>query len=366
MVYSDSYYFNEKHKMKTFFAILLSTIFSLNIGSAQSPIKLSTSLGTFYIKYMGTGNWNWALNQCAVDGYRLPNSKEIYKIMMETKISSPFFSELHKQGYNVNETSIKWFWTSEDYNPNFSDLANQTKTLALRYGLTYLEMNSPYVEKVSNGDFFLSDRNSYGHILVLYKEGEKKQTSTNNNKSGNNSSSTPSPNQSKPSSENKPSEKIPNKSNGTNEPILKPVSIESYDLTSLTSNVYKFYLQKGKKSLKYEWVNANSASPNPTKPSDLLPSGMNYFEFSISDKMIFSNGSTEFYYILNKKFEKKELPESERYHITELSTDSMLLKEGKFKIALSYVYPPKSKWRTKVFYVYCDELKNDLLQLGIK
>ena len=174
--------------MKTLFTILLTTIFSVsfNLGSSQSPIKLSTSLGTFHIKYMGTGNWNWALNQCAVDGFRLPNSKEIYKIMMETKKSSPFFSELYKQGYDKTTTSTKWFWTSEDYNPNFSDLANQTKTLALRYGLTNLEMNNPYAEKVSNGDFFLSDRNSEGHILVLYKEGEKK-TSTNNNKSGNNS-----------------------------------------------------------------------------------------------------------------------------------------------------------------------------------
>ena len=352
--------------MKTLFTILLTTIFSVsfNLGSSQSPIKLSTSLGTFHIKYMGTGNWNWALNQCAVDVFRLPNSKEIYKIMMETKKSSPFFSELYKQGYDKTTTSTKWFWTSEDYNPNFSDLANQTKTLALRYGLTNLEMNNPYAEKVSNGDFFLSDRNSEGHILVLYKEGEKK-TSTNNNKSGNNSSSTPSPNQSKTSSENKTSEKIPNKSNSTNEPILKPVSIESLDLTTITPNVYKFYLQKGKKSLKYEWVNSDNASPNPTKPTDLLPSGMNYFEFSVRDKLIYSNGSTEFYYHLGQKAERKN-PLSELYIVTDLSTDSVLLKDGKFKIALSYVHPPKSKWRTRVFYVYCEELKNDLFQLGIK
>lgn len=172
-------------------------------------------------------------------------------------------------------------------------------------------------------------------------------------------------NQSDSTTENKSSEKIQNKSK---EPIFKPVSIEHLDISSLSSNVYKLYLQEGKKSLKYEWFNSNSATPNPTQPKDLLPTGKNYFEVRFQEKLSYSNGSPELYYILHYKLPDnyRELPQSERYSITEFSTDSNLLKQGKFKIALCYVYPPKSKWRTKVFYVYCDELKNDLTQLGIK
>jgi len=92
---------------------------------------------------------------------------------------------------------------------------------------------------------------------------------------------------------------------------------------------------------------------------------MDYFEFSVRDKMIYAKGSTEYPYRLYQWVDSKT-PESELYIVYDLKTDSLLLKDGKFYIALGYPHPPKSKWSRKAFYVYCEELKNDLYQLGIK
>ena len=139
------------------------------------------------------------------------------------------------------------------------------------------------------------------------------------------------------------------------------------DVSSLDGKTYNLYLQPGKTSLKFEWENPEPARPHPKKPSDFLPNGMDYFEVNIGDKILLFESSDFFYHITNKPIlNHKTFPESERYRIQEFSTNSDMLANGKFRIVVCYDYPPKMQFGPKVLYVYCEELKRDLLELGIK
>jgi hypothetical protein len=150
-----------------------------------------------------------------------------------------------------------------------------------------------------------------------------------------------------------------------NDTPMKFSSIGKIDVSPLAGTTYKLYLQPGKKSSIFEWENPNPATPHPTKPIDFLPKGQDYFEVNIG-VFVQLIESSDFFYQISKQISPNynEIPESERYRI-EISTNSNLLTNGKFRVIINYDYPPKSKFRTNILYVYCDELKNDLMMLGI-
>ncbi len=349
-------------KMKKLIGVLFFIMITF-ISFTQQPIKLSTSLGTYFIRYAGTGNWNWATQMSAEEGYRLPTGKELEEILMETAGNNPFWKSWNAQGYSEKGERYKWFWTNKNYDESWSDFANQTMSMGMRYGLSNFDMYNPYSSGAKNGDFDLFDRNMVGNVLILYKQGEKISSSKNNSEKSKSSNSSNVENKSSKPSSNKESEKIAKteeKSDKSSEPKLYPCNPEKIDITSLVNKNYKLYLQPGQKSTKFEWDNPNQSHPTP---ENFLPQGKNYFEFPLKS-VTFLKGNPE----INKYTLSWGLgiPVEEKCIISTMETDSNLLSKSKFKVTLNYVTPPKSKWSHEIFYVYCDELRNDLLIVGVK
>jgi len=133
------------------------------------------------------------------------------------------------------------------------------------------------------------------------------------------------------------------------------------DVSKYAGKTYKLYLESGGKSTKFEWM-IDSTPPHP-KPVEFLPNGKDYFEVKIKG-IIYYSGYTE----LNYQIICEPIINSvEKYAFSEMSTDSKMLENSKFKVTVNYASPPgKFKWAAEVFYGYSDELRTDLNNNGIK
>lgn len=137
-----------------------------SISLEQSAGKISNRFGEFNVIYFGTGDWNSAYNLVSKSGYRLPSIQELYEILMTTPIGNPFWQSIRQQGYIYGGSGGEWFWTSKTSGETWSDLANQTKALAMRFGTgNKYNPNSQYVK---DGEEILAERSSrYGSILGI-------------------------------------------------------------------------------------------------------------------------------------------------------------------------------------------------------
>ena len=152
--------------MRKIILIFLLAIIN-NYSHAQNDVKISNKLGTFSVKYIGTGDWYTADQQAKRIGYRLPVIKELYAILMQTPGNHQLWKYLREEGYIIGKTGGWWFWTSKKSDETWSDFANNTKALGMRFGTNN---DDPYAQKVYDGESILSDRSSeYGNILVVKK-----------------------------------------------------------------------------------------------------------------------------------------------------------------------------------------------------
>jgi uncharacterized protein (TIGR02145 family) len=101
-----------------------------NISSSK-PVTQSNSvntiLGTFYVKNLGTGDWNYALVQAQKIGYRLPTGEEFSAIMKKTPLS-----KLADLGFDYSDG--RYFWTSKDEDNSWAPAVRKTNALVVWWG----------------------------------------------------------------------------------------------------------------------------------------------------------------------------------------------------------------------------------------
>lgn len=127
------------------------------------------------------------------------------------------------------------------------------------------------------------------------------------------------------------------------------------NIGDISGKTYSLFLEPNKGSSKFEWENPKDTHP---KPVNFLPKGKT--SFTIKPKSItYFSGSPE----MNYSFVCSLVTDGdERYYPTTMYTDKEMIKNGKFKVTMTYgPGSTKAKWANEVFYGYSDDLKNDMV-----
>ncbi len=115
--------------------IVISLIMLVVFGFAKAQNStVKNSLGTFSVKWLGRGDWNYATNEANKIGYRLPNIKEFKEIMNRTSGSHPMFTSLIDSGWGGFKGDSCYYWTSVDDNETWSDAARKTNAVVVWWG----------------------------------------------------------------------------------------------------------------------------------------------------------------------------------------------------------------------------------------
>ena len=135
--------------------IILATLmlFSLSFIKAQDGLKCVTSQGTFLIKALGTGDWNYAKSKAQSIGYRLPTGEEFNAIMNKTPIN-----KLTDTGFDYLDG--RYYWTSVDDGKSWAESAKKTNALVIWWG------SGQTIDGYKSPDYKLMEK-TFGSLGIL-------------------------------------------------------------------------------------------------------------------------------------------------------------------------------------------------------
>lgn len=143
--------------MKKLFLVTIM-LFSVSLLKAQNN-QVKTTLGTFYVKSLGTGDWNYATTEAKKIGYRLPTGEEFSAIMGVTPLK-----KLSELGFRYSEG--RYYWTSKDDDSSWAESARKTNALVIWWGSGQVDKYSGY--KSPNAKLIEKTFGTLG-ILVIKK-----------------------------------------------------------------------------------------------------------------------------------------------------------------------------------------------------